>query len=142
MTATDVHSAIQDPDRIAALRRTGLLDTAPEAPFDRLTELAAKTLRVPVALISLSGEECDFRGVVSSSGPLVVEDARNHSLSDDPCVGTYAGAPLEVSGLKIASFSVIDFEPRQWSASGLRLMEQLARSTACEIELPGGDSGG
>src|SRR5581483_11957325 len=56
-------------------------------------------------------------------------------LSEDPRVGAYAAVPLEVSGAKIGSFSVIDFEPRQWSASELRLLELLARSTACEIEL-------
>ncbi len=45
--------ALLAPERLAALRATGLLDTAPEVAFDRLTALAARLLRAPVALISL-----------------------------------------------------------------------------------------
>jgi hypothetical protein len=41
-----------DPDRLAALLSTGLLDSADNAEFDRLSELTRRVLRVPVALIS------------------------------------------------------------------------------------------
>ena len=51
---------LADPTRLAALERTGLLDTPPEEPFDRLTRLAAKLLRVPVTFISLLDRDRDF----------------------------------------------------------------------------------
>lgn len=42
-----------EDERLAELRRTGLLDTPPEERFDRLTRLAAAVLDVPISLLSL-----------------------------------------------------------------------------------------
>ena len=53
-------SAVNDVDRLLALRATGLLDTPPEETFDRLTRLASRILRVPVSLISLVDAERQF----------------------------------------------------------------------------------
>jgi hypothetical protein len=58
-TAT-LDERLSDPARLAALERTGLLDTAPEEPFDRLTRLAARLLRVPVTFITLLDRDRDF----------------------------------------------------------------------------------
>ncbi|HXG69088.1 MAG TPA: hypothetical protein VNJ04_00570, partial [Gemmatimonadaceae bacterium] len=52
--------AIRDPERLAALRSTGLLDSEVEEVFDRLTRLAVKLLGVPAAFISLVDENRDF----------------------------------------------------------------------------------
>jgi hypothetical protein len=38
---------LDDPRRLAALACTGLVDTAPELTFDRLTRLAGRLLRAP-----------------------------------------------------------------------------------------------
>src|SRR5919108_2857095 len=46
--------------RLAALHRTGLLDTPAEEAFDRLTRLAARLLGAPVALVSLVDEDRQF----------------------------------------------------------------------------------
>lgn len=110
--------------RLTALRRTGLLDTPPEHLFDLITALAAKTLRVPVVLMSLvdadrqffksqcglpppwaerretplSHSFCQFVSMLGE--PLVVEDAREHPLVHDNLaveeidVIAYAGMPL------------------------------------------------
>ncbi|MDH3438455.1 MAG: response regulator [Betaproteobacteria bacterium] len=48
---------IRDPARMAALKNTGLLDSAPEESFDKLTVLASKLLGTPVALMSLVDED-------------------------------------------------------------------------------------
>src|SRR4051794_38838457 len=40
-----------DAERLAELRRTGLLDSPREAAYDRITELTTRLLEVPVALI-------------------------------------------------------------------------------------------
>ena len=48
------------PGRVAAVRRTRLLDTPPEPSFDRLTRMAARLLGAPVALLSLITDERQF----------------------------------------------------------------------------------
>lgn len=117
-------SALFNPHRLAILRSLGLLEPQPDAPFDRLTRLAARALRVPVTLISFVSDErqvflgatglpeplatqretplshsfCQY--VVSTDEPLIVTDAREHPLVRDnlaiPDMGivAYAGIPL------------------------------------------------
>ena len=117
-------NVLDNPSRLDALRRTGLLDTPPEASFDRLTRLASRLLRAPMALLSLvdhdrqflksavgspdagsavssaSLEYCFCQHVVESGQPLLVADAREHPLARDlPFVRdvgaiAYAGFPL------------------------------------------------
>jgi PAS domain S-box-containing protein len=114
----------RDSERLQSLRATRLLDSPPEEAFDRLTRLAARVLRVPVALVSLVDAERQFfksqvglaepwatqRGtplshsfcqhVVAGRAPLVVEDAPRHPLvRDNPAIVelgivAYAGIPL------------------------------------------------
>ena len=114
----------QDPERLAALRATGLLDSAPDPSFDRHVRLAAEVLNAPAALVSLVDEDRQFlkscvgveepwastretplshsfcQHAVARREPLVIEDAREHPvLKDNPAVtemGTvaYAGIPL------------------------------------------------
>jgi signal transduction histidine kinase/CheY-like chemotaxis protein len=102
--------AVSDPQRLDALDRTGLLDTAPEASFDRFTQLAVELLDVRAALISLVGPERQFikssagleelgvtethqdlplphsaaQLVVTSEEAVVVEDARADDRLQDP----------------------------------------------------------
>jgi GAF domain-containing protein len=113
-----------DSERLAELRRTGLLDSPPEAAYDRITELATRLLGVPVALISLVDEDRQFfksciglaepwhsareiplshsfcRYALDADGPLVIDDARVHPLVRtnlairDLDVIAYAGVPL------------------------------------------------
>jgi len=121
---TQVTGAPPEPDRLAAVRRTSLLDTPPEEAFDRLTRLAAKLLGTPVSLLSLVEETRQFfksatglpeplatsraiplsysfcRHVVASGARLVVEDARTDPrLRANPAIRelgwvAYAGVPL------------------------------------------------
>jgi len=118
-------SALFNPQRLAILRSLGLLDAQPDAPFDRLTRLAARALHVPVTLVSfVSDERQIFSGatglpeplatrretplshsfcqyVVSTDEPLIVTDARAHPLVHDnlaiPDMGViaYARIPLK-----------------------------------------------
>ncbi|MDO9714651.1 hybrid sensor histidine kinase/response regulator, partial [Paracraurococcus sp. LOR1-02] len=90
-----------------ALRRSGLLDTPPDAAFDRLVRLVCCLLRVPVALVSLVDADRQFlkatvglpepwasrremplthsfcQHVVVSGARFVVEDARVHPVVRD-----------------------------------------------------------
>ena len=53
-------SVVQDPSRVSALRRMGVLDTPGEECFDRLTRIAVRVLHAPVALVSLIDSERQF----------------------------------------------------------------------------------
>ena len=117
-------SLLTRPDRLAALRRTALLETPPEEGFDRLTRMAARLLGTPVSLISLVADDHQFfkstvglpepwasrratpisfsfcGQVVSTGEPLVLEDARRHPLlRHNPVIRelgwvAYAGVPV------------------------------------------------
>jgi len=117
-------SLLTRPDRLAALRRTALLDTPPEEGFDRLTRMAARLLGTPVSVISLVADDHQFfksalglpepwasrrvspisfsfcGQVVATGEPLALEDARRHPLLRHNPVITelgwvaYAGAPV------------------------------------------------
>ncbi len=110
--------------RLAALRATDLMDSAPEEAFDRLTRIGQKLLGVPVSLVSLVDGTRQFfksqqgllepwasvretplkssfcRHVVSSQADLIVGDAREHPLvKDNGAISdlgiiAYAGVPL------------------------------------------------
>ncbi|KUI34549.1 histidine kinase [Mycobacterium sp. IS-1590] len=120
----DVSAVITDPDRLAALRRTGLLDSAPEAIYDRITRAAADALDAPYALVSLvdadrqffkstAGQQSPSLGdrqtplersvcqyTVANGAPLILEDARidptfkQHPAVQDGTVVAYLGIPL------------------------------------------------
>jgi PAS domain S-box-containing protein len=99
-------AAIRDPQRLAALRATALLDTPPEPAFDRLTRLAVRLLGVPATFLSLVDEDRDFYKASTGFGeplasaremagrtfchfsiagatpdrPLVISDTRGHAV--------------------------------------------------------------
>ncbi|MDQ2799097.1 MAG: GAF domain-containing protein, partial [Armatimonadota bacterium] len=163
---TNCDSSLADPDRLAALAATGLLDSPPEFAFDRLTRLACRILGTPVALVSLVTQDRQFfkssaglpdevgretplshsfcQHVVRSAQPLVVADAREEpNLRDngavrDLGVRAYAGVPLTTSdGQTLGSFCVIDTSPRDWTEDDLTTLRTLADSVQTEIELRG-----
>ena len=122
-----VFASVTDPDRLAALRATGLLDSAPEEAFDRITRLAERLLDVPVAMISLVDRDRQFfksnvgltgswaqerqsplshsycKQAVEQRSRLIIGDARRDvRVRDNPAtseqnIGAYAGEPLETS---------------------------------------------
>src|SRR5690242_20053531 len=73
-----------EPSRIAVLKETGLLDSPPEAAFDRFTRLAARLLGLPVALVSLvDGERQFFKSALGLKEPWA--SRRETSLSHSFC---------------------------------------------------------
>ncbi|MEA2773956.1 MAG: two-component system, LuxR family, sensor kinase FixL, partial [Acetobacteraceae bacterium] len=119
-----MHTMVDDQQRLAAVRRTGLLDAPNEERFDRLTRLACRLLRVPIALVSLMDADRQFyvsaqglpepwaglreaplshsfcRSVVTTGLPLAVADAsanprlRNNPAIQDLGVVAYLAVPL------------------------------------------------
>jgi len=129
---------ILDPERLATLQGTSLLDTPPEEAFDRLTRLAAKLIGVPSTFISLVDQSRDFykscfgfgeplastrqleggtfcHHAIVSSAPLVINDTladpvfREVPTVQSLGVRAYAGIPLVTDdGQAIGSFCAID----------------------------------
>jgi GAF domain-containing protein len=156
---------VHNLNRLAELQRTALLDTPPEEPFDRLTRLATRICKTPVALVSLVDRDRQFfksaiglpepwrtkretplshsfcKHCVAKREPLVVDDARRDpTFSDNPAVRelnivAYAGVPLTVSGYALGTLCVVDCEPRAWSYDEVQTLKDLAECAAREIEL-------
>ena len=100
-----------ETERLLALRRYHLLDTAPEAVFDSLTRLAAQCCAAPVALITLVDEErvwfksCygmkradlpDFPRAISASSA-AIQGGDVFVVLDTLADSRFAGAPLVVN---------------------------------------------
>ena len=119
----DVTAMLSDPNRIRALQNTGLLDSAPEAVYDRITQAAADALDTPYAAVTLidvdrqyfkstlgMGDSSDpahrqapldmsiCQYAVADGSPLVLEDARN-----DP---VFQKHPVVRSGAVIAYLGI------------------------------------
>ncbi len=82
--------------------------------------------------------------VVATGEPLVIDDAlANPAFRDNPYVRdhgvrAYAGVPLVTpGGHALGTFCVIDRIPRQWAASDIRILTDLAAATVTEIVLRG-----
>lgn len=89
--------ALDDPDRLATLAATGLLDSAPDESFDRLTRMVIRLLDVPVSLISLVDNRRQFFKSQHGLAPPVAE-ARQTPLTHSFCqLVVKEGAPLIVS---------------------------------------------
>jgi GAF domain-containing protein len=58
--ASRLTSVLADPERLAAVRQTGLLDTPAEDAFDRVARMAARLLEVPIALVPLIEDDRQF----------------------------------------------------------------------------------
>jgi CheY-like chemotaxis protein len=146
--------------RIASLRGTGVLDTAPEERFDRITRLAAALFNVPIALVSLVDEDRQWfkscygldaketprdaafcAHVVYDREPIIVPDAfqdarfaDNPLVVNDPRIRFYAGCPLILDdGSCVGSLCIIDTRPRSVEESDLERLRDLAALTVREL---------
>lgn len=142
-----------ETERIAALHRLDILDTPPEARFDRITRLACSTFNVPIALVSLVDSQrqwfksCQGLGVretprslsfcahalFSPEILLVADTLRDPRFVDhpavtgDPNVRFYAGCPLRTVDERIVgTLCLVDREPRTLSADEAELLRGLA----------------
>ena len=158
-------SAPLPPDeeaRLTELASYGVLDTPPEPAFDRITRLAARIFKVPVALISLIDRERQW--YKSHHGIEHEEDSREHAFCaytilegrtmvvpdaalderfrDNPTIGGptgirfYAGAPLITPrGQRLGTLCVIDTRPGQFTAADVAILEDFAGLVMDEMNL-------
>ena len=152
-----------ETERLAALHRYKILDTPPEAAFDRITTLAARLFNMPIALISLVDESrawfkscigftacevprdatlCSF--AVLTDKPLIIPDTRlddrfacNPIVQNEPGVRFYAGAPLlSRDGFNLGTLCLLDTQPHEaLSAEQQATLVDLAAIVVDELEL-------
>lgn len=139
--------------RLRTLESLNILDSLPEERFDRLTRIARRLFRVPIALVSLvdenrqwfkssaglnvteTGRDISFCGhAILDDDPLIVPDATldprfadNPLVVAEPCIRFYAGCPLRApNGQRLGTLCVIGSEPRELDAEDLQILQDLA----------------
>lgn len=149
-------------ERLEALYRYDILDTQPEESFDRITRLASRMLRMPMAMVSLiDGDRQWFKSrhgltleetprnvsfcthTVMKDEPFIVEDTHAHRwFASGPMVAgelnvrSYVGVPLRTpSGHNIGALCVMDTRPHEVSQEELDALQDLARLAVDELEL-------
>jgi anti-sigma regulatory factor (Ser/Thr protein kinase) len=150
MPSISISGVIDEMARQRALEDMGILDTAPEERFDRVTRLARQLFGVETAAVNFIDGDRQWAKSVSGAGP--VEMAREASMctvtitGNDPFVVTdmtadprysdrvvpgllafYAGFPLYAAGgERIGAFCVYDSTPRHFSARETEMLRDLA----------------
>ncbi len=160
-----VDATVGDVRRLKALRRTQLLDTAEEEPFDRIARLASSMLGAPIATVTLIDSDRQFyksalglpepvkseretpldlsfcRHTVALGTPLVIADTRkDERVNLMPSVTeygilAYAGVPLILDESAIGTLCVMDITPRQWTDEQVGVLRDLGAMVMTEIEL-------
>lgn len=137
---SEPQSLEEELKRLQALRSYLILDSEREHQFERLTALASRIFKVPIALVSLVdlGRQWfmsnrglgDVRetprdqafcshAIISKEDILTIKDAKldprfanNPLVTGPPYIRFYAGAPLETpEGYKLGTFCIIDTKP-------------------------------
>lgn len=147
--------------RQAELDSYGIIDTPPEARFDRVIQLAARILDMPIALISLTDKDRQwfkakhgvdrnetprrsaFSSIIDGAEILEVRDAMrderfatNPLVTGAPNIRFYAGAPLiSAGGFKLGALCVMDTRPRRLTDDQRVVLTDLAHMVMDEFEL-------
>jgi diguanylate cyclase (GGDEF)-like protein len=159
----NVLDKLQDEQgRLAALDRYSILDTQPEAQFDKITALVRTVLNVPMAAVTLISSDRQWlksrQGIditesprdvsfcthtIQVHKPMVVPDATRHPLFAEnpgvtgaPFIRSYLGIPLaSPDGYNIGALCAIDTKPRHFDDSQIQIMTNLAALVMDEMEL-------
>jgi PAS domain S-box-containing protein len=139
--------------RLDALKSYHILDTANDADFDRLTQLASLICEAPISLITLIDEHrqwfksktgiqlaemprdlsmCQY--VIQEPGKIIIEDsATDQRFKNDPLVTNnpslrfYAGYPLiDPNGYALGTLCVIDQKPKQLTPAQDKALQLIA----------------
>ncbi|WP_028670868.1 GAF domain-containing protein [Saccharospirillum impatiens] len=148
-------------ERLIALNSLDILDTPAEAPFDRITRLARRTLGVETVLISLidanrqwfksrqgldateTPRTVSFCGhAILGEGLFEIPDAlADPRFADNPLVTAesgirfYAGMPLQShSGYALGTLCLIDSAPRTLTLAERDLLADLASLAEAELQ--------
>ena len=152
-----------EAERLAALHRYRILDTPPEAAFDRITSLAARLFKMPIALVSLVDESrgwfksrygfdwqemprdatfCSF--ALLHDDVLMIPDAQQNTrfacnpfVQSEPGIRFYAGAPLLThDDFNLGTLCLLDTQPHEaLSLEQQTMLADLAAIVVDELEL-------
>ncbi len=156
-------SADVESERLRALHRYAILDTAPDAAFDRIARVAARSLDKPMASITFVDEHrIWFKATYGVEGLTeiprdaglsslaigdnriyVVRDtltdpyaSRNPSVAGEFGIRFYAAAPVTTDdGHQLGTVSVLDSEPGDVTDDQLATLEDLAVIVMKALEL-------
>lgn len=148
--------------RMSAVSRYEILDSPPDGAFDRITKLAARIFKVPIATITVVDHDRIWfkskygidaaeigrdpglcASAIIDNKPWVVNDASTDPRTlDNPLVRGdlglrfYAGANLTTGdGYNLGTLNIIDREPRQLTDDELLTLKELAEIVVDELEL-------
>ena len=149
-----------ETERLTALWDLGILDTDPEARFDRFTEMACSTFDVPMSLLTFVDE--DRQWFKSHPGVPIGETHRDESMcahailgddvfqvsdaladnrfADNPNIARgarvrfYAGVPITVDDQHVGSLCIMDQRPRVLDDDELERLRQLGQMVEAELE--------
>jgi GAF domain-containing protein len=158
-------AASRESERIKAVARYDILDTAPDGAFDRVAAIAAKLFGVPMATVSIvDSERVWFKASLGMQGleqvtrdpglcasvildgkPCVVCDARSdprtaaHPLvAGEPGLRFYAAAPIiTADGHRLGTVAVMDTEPHEATPEQVGVLTDLAAVVMDQLELRG-----
>jgi len=149
-----------EAERLRAVQRQGLLDTEPEAVFDRVARVTARVLDVPIALITLVDANRQFmaarcgldasetsRDVAFCAHAILNDDilevpdthrdarfARNPLVIGPPHIRYYVGKPLtDEHGYRLGTLCAIDSAPRPRLTSDQRVILTDLAETAMDL---------
>lgn len=149
-----------EPSRLASLWSLGVLDTAAEERFDRITRIASRVAGVPIAVVSLvdtnrqwfkscigldapeTPRSVSFCGhAIQSDRPLVVPDALlderfadNPLVTGPPHIRFYAGFPLaDHAGHVLGTLCVIGDRPGELDETARAVLTDLAEVARREL---------
>ncbi|HKN58477.1 MAG TPA: PAS domain S-box protein, partial [Gemmatimonadaceae bacterium] len=152
--------ALTSPERLAALHKTGLLESAAEERLDGFTRLAAQIVGVPTVLISLVDEtrqyfksvccatgseslgwhpldSCYCQDVIGTGRPIIMADAWNEPGFADRStkIRAFVGIPLTTAGGQVlGAFCALDERPRDWSKRDIEVLTALSVGVMSEIQ--------
>ena len=162
ITADPFSPVPTEDERLTALARYDILDTAPEEAFERITRLVRRIFDVPIATVTLLDAHrqwfksqsglgicetarsiafCDL--TITRRTPLVIPDARldprlrdNPLVTGEPHLRFYAGAPLiGPGGAVVGTLCAMDTQPREITAVQTDILIDLASIVVDELEL-------
>jgi GAF domain-containing protein len=153
---------LDEPARLAAVRRYEVLDTPPDGTFDRITALAARLFEVPISIVSIVDEDriwfkshqgidateigrdpglcasaiCQYEPWLVTDAAVDVRTLANPLVAGELGLRFYLGIPLTTSdGYNLGTLNVIDLEPRNVSEAEIATLSDLAAVVVDELEL-------
>jgi DNA-binding response OmpR family regulator len=150
-----------EEERLASLCSLNLLDTPNEERFDSITEEAAKTFDMPIALVSLvdrdrqwfksaygvdakqtSRDSAFCAHAILHDRVFIVQDthqdsrfAENVLVVSGPRIRFYAGCPLKTpDGFNMGTLCLIDSKPREFSHLDITLLQEYAKKVESEVQ--------